>query len=85
MSGRTGPNDPRRQTDLSLGFEVERDDRVRVGVIVVLSEQEVQLAVQRGLEHGYKRENPNGSWTAHERQGAIRQWLQHLIEEDLKA
>lgn len=85
MVERTGPNDARRQSDLDLGFKTERDDRFRVHLVVILTEAEAQQAIGRGLELGYKRENPNWSWTEHEKRDAIQTWVAQLIKEDLKA
>jgi hypothetical protein len=82
--GRTGPNEARRQRDLELGIEPERTDTVKASLVVKLTEQEAQIALQRALATGYKRDNPNWAWTNHERGDAIRHWVAGLIEEDLK-
>lgn len=82
--GRTGPHDPRRQSDLDLGFETEREARLSTPVAIKLTDYETGIVIARALDRGFKRENPNGRWTDHEKRGAVRLWLAYLIEEDLK-
>lgn len=83
-SGRTGPNDDRRQSDLAFGFDVEKDDRFRMGCVIVLSHREAETAIQHALATGFKRANPNWpNWSDRDRKEAVQYWLMNLMTENL--
>jgi hypothetical protein len=81
--GRTGPHDPRRQSDLALGPEPVDDKRLRTQLCVILDTDEAMHAIGRAMETGWKREAPNDRWTDHEKREAVRHYVADLIKRDM--